>query len=189
MAEWALENGAKSLMDPALGMGSLLRAALAQKTDLEVTAFERDPIILQAYLKTQPARRNIKVLLGDFLSFDTVSRFDAVLMNPPYLRHHDIAYEFDIFANFSKLCSIDVSRLSNIYVLFTLKAIMSLRPGGRASILIPTEWMNANFGHALKTFLIERNVLKEIIYFSHCSEIFDDALTTACVLLLEKELP
>jgi len=186
MAEWALAGGTQSLLEPAAGMGILVRAALMRKPDVRVTVFEKDPVILRAFLGTHPNLGQIEVILGDFLTTDLLSTFDAVLMNPPYLRHHDLSYGFDIFAEFSQNYGIEVSKLSNSYLLFTLKVTMSLSPGGRAAIIIPTEWMNANFGSAMKAFLVKRDLLREIIYFSNCSEIFDDALTTACVLLIER---
>ncbi len=189
MAEWALGGDARTLLDPAVGMGVLVRAAIARKPDLKVAAFERDPVILRAFLGTKPDLSRIEVILGDFLALDLRSTFDAMLMNPPYLRHHDLSYDFDIFADFSRRYGVELSKLSNSYLLFTLKAAALLNLGGRAAIIIPTEWMNANFGSAMKLFLLRRGLLKEIIYFSNCSEIFDDALTTACVLLLEKSEP
>ena len=189
MAEWALTGETKSLLEPAVGMGVLVRAALMRKADLRITAFEKDPVIFRAFLETQPDLNKLEVIFGDFLTIDLLSTFDAVLMNPPYLRHHDLSYKFDIFADFSRRYDIEVSRLSNSYLLFTLKAIMSLNSGGRAAIIIPSEWMNANFGSSMKSFLLKRDILREIIYFSNCSEIFDGALTTACILLIEKPAP
>lgn len=186
MAEWALAHDPRSLLDPALGMGAFIRAARVRKPDISITAFEKDAVVLRAYLSTQQNLRNFEVIQGDFLTLEMLSTFDSVLMNPPYLRHHDMAYDFDIFGRFSQTYGVFLSRLSNSYVLFTLKAVTALNPGGRAAIIIPSEWMNANFGSALKSFMIKQGLLREIIYFSNCSEIFDDVLTTACVLLIER---
>jgi hypothetical protein len=48
--------------------------------------------------------------------------------------------------------------------------------------------MNANFAAKFKEFLLREAdpVLKELVLFSGCSNIFEDALTTASVLLVEK---
>jgi adenine-specific DNA-methyltransferase len=186
MAEWAVTPATRNMLEPALGMGVLVRAALDRSADIQVTAFEKDPIILRAFLSSHPDLGKVEPLLADFLIHDLALNFDAVLMNPPYLRHHDLSYDFDIFDKFGLTYGIELSRLSNAYLLFTIKAAMALRPGGRASIIIPTEWMNANFGAAMKHFLIGRGFLREMIYFSSCSHIFDDALTTASILLLER---
>ena len=186
MAEWVMERNPATLLDPALGMGVFVRAALERSQAVRITAYEKDPQILRAYLRTHPPLSNVDVLLADFLLDETVSEFDAVLMNPPYLRHHDINYDFDIFARVARTAGVEISRLSNAYLLFTIKAVLSLAPGGRAAIIIPAEWMNANFGKAMKTFLLKRALLREIFYFSGCSEVFEDALTTASVLLIER---
>ncbi len=184
MADWALANHPSSLLDPAIGLGALTRAARARAPHIAITAFEKDPVILAAYRATQAAQTE-RIIAADFLTTDLPTHFDAVLMNPPYLRHHDMAYGPGIFADFSARHGVTISRLSNAYVLFTLKAAAALAPGGRAAIIIPAEWMNANFGTALKHFLIDNGLLRELVLFSQSADIFGDALTTACLLFLE----
>ena len=184
MADWALAHHPRTLLDPALGLGALTRAARARAPHLSLTAFEKDPVILAAYRATSAAPAE-RIIAADFLTTDLPCNFDAELMNPPYLRHHDMAYGPGIFADFSTRHGVTLSRLSNAYVLFTLKAAAALTPGGRAAIIIPAEWMNANFGTALKHFLLDQRLLREIVLFSHGTDIFGDALTTACLLFLE----
>lgn len=186
MAEWAITSQTKTVLEPAVGMGSLVRAALERNQNILITAFEKDPIILRSFLDLHHSTSHIDPIFSDFLTYDLKSNYDAVLMNPPYLRHHDLDYDFDIFKLFGKLHDLKLSRLSNSYLLFTLKAATALRPGGRASIIIPTEWMNANFGASMKDFLVGRGYLREMVYFSSCSNIFEDALTTASILFLER---
>lgn len=189
MAEWAITSRTQTVLDPTTGMGVLVRAALARKPDVKIAAFEKDPLILRAFLGSRPDLTRVEPLLTDFLVHDLTQAYDAVLMNPPYLRHHDLAYDFDIFESFGRSYGLNLSRLSNAYLLFTLKAATALSAGGRASIIVPTEWMNANFGSAMKSFLVGRGFLRELVYFSSCSDVFGDALTTASVLFLEKPVP
>lgn len=186
MAEWAITSQTETVLEPAVGTGVLVRAALARKKNILITAFEKDPVILRAFLGLHPPLSHIDPIFADFLTYDLNSKYDAVLMNPPYLRHHDLSYNFDIFKWFGEIHNLELSRLSNSYLLFTLKAAASLRPGGRASIIIPTEWMNANFGTSMKHFLVGRGYLREMVYFSSCSTIFGDVLTTASILFLER---
>ncbi|WP_143280767.1 Eco57I restriction-modification methylase domain-containing protein [Bombella intestini] len=186
MAEWAITSQTKTVLDPAVGTGTLIRSALARNQNILITAFEKDPVILRSFLELHPPLSHIEPIFSDFLTYDLKCEYDSVLMNPPYLRHHNLRYNFDIFDWFGKIHNLKLSRLSNSYLLFTLKAATSLRPGGRASIIIPTEWMNANFGAPMKDFLVGRGYLREIVYFSNCSTIFEDALTTASILFLER---
>jgi adenine-specific DNA-methyltransferase len=129
---------------------------------------------------------NVTFLEQDFLTWGDERLFDAAIANPPYLRHHDLHYPFDIFHFVGNKNHVRFSRLSNIYVLFIVEICRRLRAGGRAAVIVPGEWVNANFGDSLKVWLINRGVLHTLMYFSHASSQFEDALTTASVLLLEK---
>jgi adenine-specific DNA-methyltransferase len=189
MADWTCETNPRTLLDPAVGMGILVRTARAKQADLMVTSYEKDPVILNAYHSTKQPSGGIELIHADFLVADVDNTFDSFLMNPPYLRHHDMDYGFDIFADYSARYGTAISKLSNSYVLFLIKCCELLNPKGRGAAIVPAEWMNANFGKALKEYLIQNRLLREIIYFSNCSEIFDDALTTASILLIEKDSP
>ncbi len=46
--------------------------------------------------------------------------------------------------------------------------------------------MNSNFGKPLKDVLVRRGLLKNLLLFSHEDSQFAGALTTACVLFIEK---
>ena len=79
-----------------------------------------------------------------------------------------------------------IPKSANLYIYFATKAALQLNPGGRAAFLLPTEWMNANFSPLFKRFLLERDLIREMVLFSGCSTIFDGALTTASLMLLER---
>jgi adenine-specific DNA-methyltransferase len=125
----------------------------------------------------------------DFLNWDPDDRFDAIVANPPYLRHHDLHYDFDIFAEIGRRNQVRLSRLTNIYGLFILEICRRLTDKGRAAVIVPGEWLNANFGGPIKRFLLDRELLHTLIYFSHAETVFDDALTTASILFIEKNNP
>lgn len=59
--------------------------------------------------------------------------------------------------------------------------------GGRAAFLIPSEFMNADYGVGVKEFLVKHRSLRAIITIDFEENLFDDALTTACVLFFEND--
>lgn len=189
MADWAVVPETRTLLEPAVGTGALVRAALALQPGLAVTAFDRDPVVMQAFRewvqKNEGAAR-VDTILDDFLMHGTPGGYDSVLMNPPYVRHRDLNYGFDLMGKVGQEFDLRVSRLSNLYVPFTLRACMALRPGGRASILVPSEWMNANSGQSMKEFLVGRGFLRQLAVFAPGTLVFDDALVTASVLFVER---
>jgi type I restriction-modification system DNA methylase subunit len=182
MLDWVFQIGPKTLLDPALGTGILTRRALAREPQLRVSAYEIDRLIAEYSGLTSDCR--VDVHTRDFLLSD-VSPVDAVVMNPPYIRHREIRDKWPV-QKVSAECGVYIPRSANLYVPFVIKACLSLRPGGRAAILVPSEWMSANFSTSLKAFLLD-GFLNEILYFSHASTIFHDALTTASVLMIERD--
>jgi adenine-specific DNA-methyltransferase len=79
-----------------------------------------------------------------------------------------------------------LSGTTNLYVLFLASIMSRLVNGGRASILLPGDWMNSNFGQSLRAYLAQGKECARIIYFSNDSQPFDDAETTATLLLFER---
>ena len=53
--------------------------------------------------------------------------------------------------------------------------------------IIPSEFLNSDYGVEVKRTLIQSGVLKHVIIvdFTQCA--FDDALTTACILLCKND--
>jgi len=187
MARWVAGCNPRSVLDPAAGPGVFVRAVREQVPGCRVTAVDVDPVALDAARAALHGYAGVDLVLADFLTWDSGAVFDAILANPPYLKHHDVLYDHDVHAEVGARCGVRLSRLTNLYALFIVEACRRLRPGGRAAILVPGEWTNANFGDALKAFLIGRGLLKTLVYYSHASTVFEDALTTASVLLLAND--
>lgn len=182
MCDWILSRPVQSVLDPAVGLG-IFPSLLSDRGDFPVVGLDLDGHVLKYARTALPSR--VELIHSDFLTWNDPRTFDAAIANPPYLRHHDFNYDFDVFDEIGERSGIKLSKLTNIYALFVLEICRRLNPGGRAAIIIPTEWTNANFGTPLKHYLVERGYLRELLYFTHESLPFLGALTTACVLLIE----
>jgi len=183
MADWIAEAHPEKILDPAMGLGVLTRAALARCPNATAIAYEIDPHIVSYADVGAPSR--VEVRQQNFLhsNFD---EYDAVVMNPPYIRHRELEGYDDARSRISIRAEFIIPKSANLYVYFVVKACLQLRLGGRGAFLIPTEWMNANFSTGFKKFLLGKGGLSDIVLFSGCSTIFQDALTTASILLVEK---
>ncbi len=112
--------------------------------------------------------------------------YDAIIANPPYYKHHYVENKEDLRAVISSRVGAPFSVQTNIYCWFLIKALALLKPGGRLAFIIPTEFLNANYGRDVKKHLLGTGFLRYIISVCYKSKTFDDAITTACVLLAEK---
>jgi adenine-specific DNA-methyltransferase len=185
MIDWVFQAHPVTILDPSVGPGVFLRLIGMDHHAARVLGIDVDPVVLAA-ARTTLGLDSADLIAHDFLTWPDDRKFDGILANPPYLRHHDIHYPFDIFAEVGRRSGVIPSKLANIYVLFVLEICRRLSPGGRAAVIVPGEWTNANFGMTLKRFLLLNGLLHSVVYFSNLSDQFEDALTTAAILLIEK---
>ena len=181
MYRWVNFVKPKTILDPAVGFGSLLIKFLGNKN--KITSVEKDKTIYKKIKRYFPKR--IKVFNTDFFNLDKSYKFDGIISNPPYIRFQKRKLNKSIFTRYDKITNLKLSRLSNIYILFCIDLIERLKKNGRAAIIIPNEWMNANFGESFKKYLYKKLSLKKIIYISHNSLVFEKNLSTASILLFD----
>mgnify|MGYP000309578423 CR=1 FL=1 len=194
MTAWAVAQRPRRILDPCLGRGIFVQCVAELRhrgivpRDAEVQAYELDPRMVLAY-RAGAARRGdlrVRVTQGDFLRSRPAGRFDAAICNPPYVRHHEHDVEETLFRRFDRLVGARLSRLTNTYGLFLLRIWSLLAEGGRAAIITPAEWLNADFGCAIKRYLLAQNAIDGILQFDHATGVFDGVLTTAAITLLRR---
>jgi adenine-specific DNA-methyltransferase len=85
------------------------------------------------------------------------------------------------------LMILKLNGFTNIYALFLLKSIYQLNTNGRLAYIIPSEFLNSDYGKLVKSALIKNKILRHIIVFDFEENVFDDALTTACILFCSND--
>ncbi|MBX3396909.1 MAG: N-6 DNA methylase [Phycisphaerae bacterium] len=191
MTAWACAHGPRSILDPALGPGVFVDAAASYfafrgfPDRPSVDAYDVDAAMIRSFCA--PAELGVVTCrCEDFLTAELPRAYEAILANPPYVRHHAHRYGESVFGRFDRLCGRRLSRLTNVYGLFLLRIWEALAPSGRAAVITPAEWLNADFGAPIKAFLLERNGLDGIVQFPHASKVFQDVMTTAAITLLRR---
>ncbi|QTA79744.1 SAM-dependent methyltransferase [Desulfonema limicola] len=187
MINWLLKNdNVSTLLEPAFGLGIFSRLVLDNKKDIQIKGFEIDPAIFHIAKQNFSKFSNINLLLEDYLFNDWNNKYDAVACNPPYFKFHDYENKKALEEIKSRL-KINLSGFTNVYTLFLLKSIYQLNENGRAAYIIPSEFLNSDYGKYIKDYLLKSNTLRHIIIFNFEKKVFDDALTTSAIILLAKD--
>ena len=84
---------------------------------------------------------------------------------------------------------VGISGLAGLYAHFLLLGDAWLADGGLAVWLIPSEFMDVNYGAALKTYLTERVTLRRIHRYCPSDVQFCDAMVTSAIVVFEKMPP
>jgi adenine-specific DNA-methyltransferase len=192
MAAWIAGNHAcRTILDPAVGLGMLLRAMLEQPHSATYTlrGYDIDPVVCKqaSALFAHVDHADIKLLNQDYLFNHWDDQYDGIICNPPYIKFQHYTNRAAALQELQSRLGITLSGFTNIYTMFLLKSLHQLAPGGRAAYIVPSEFLNAGYGTAIKRYLLQSKLLRYVLVFDSDSTIFDNVLTTSCILLLAND--
>ena len=190
---WSSRTDRVRFLDPAIGTGSFysaLRQVFSRDQIAAATGFEIDLAFAKAAGEVW-ADSGLTVVEGDFTSERPDAKFNLILSNPPYVRHHhlDKGDKERLKALVADRHRITISGLAGLYCHFLLLSDSWMEAHGVAVWLIPSEFMDVNYGAAVKTYLTERVKLLHIHRFSPTDAQFGDALVTSALVVFEKVDP
>lgn len=183
-------------IDPAFGTGafySALATAFPKTRIAAAKAFEIDPHY------GEPS----KSLWGDKVDLDLSDfthaqppenekeKFNLLVCNPPYVRHHHIegADKLRLKDLALESAGIELSGLAGLYCYFMAMSHRWMQKDGMSVWLVPSEFMDVNYGRALKQYLLDKVSLVKIHRFDPNATQFDDALVSSAVLWFTNTKP
>lgn len=189
MANWVL-NGRKGeldILEPAIGLGIFSRSMYKQNHHIKVVGYDIDKTICSyAYDYFSTQKYDITINNENYITSSWSEKYDGIICNPPYLKFHDYDNATLIPIVNNKLHT-HLTGFTNIYTLFLLKSIFQMKDGGRMAYIIPSEFLNSDYGVEVKRVLLQSGLLRHVIIVDFTKCAFDDALTTACILLCKND--
>ncbi len=163
-----------SVLDPACGNGSLLSAAKevffrnssGNKPDLFGCDLSPD----FQNLSQLPAKH---VWHGDFLGLQLNQRFDLVLMNPPFVRHHSIPPESKEAYNVGVRGICALPKVADLWAYFLVKSVEAVSTRGTLAAILPWSFLQADYARGLRAWLADRFAAIDVTAIS--SQQFEDA--------------
>ena len=177
-------------LDPAIGTGSLYSALLQLYPSEQIKSaigYEVAQDYAEVALKLW-ARTPLKLNIADFTESvppqSEVLRSNLLVCNPPYVRHHHLSSEKKVSLRRLgiKTTGIELSGLAGLYCYFLLAAHGWMARNGLACWIIPSEFMDVNYGEKLKKYLLDQVTLLRVHRFSPDNLQFDDALVSTSVI-------
>ena len=180
-------------LDPAIGTGSFYSAlskVFPAKRIREALGFEIDPHY------GMPAENfwndaGLVIELADFTRAKPSPRFNLIICNPPYVRHHHLGNGDKNRLQFhtQQASGMKISGLAGLYCHFLGLSHAWMTEGGIAGWLVPSEFMDVNYGQAVKRYLLDRVTLLDIHRFDPNDMQFADALVSSAVVWFRKSPP
>jgi adenine-specific DNA-methyltransferase len=187
---WHGRTDAVSFLDPAIGTGSFysaLRRTFPPQVVADACGVEIDPPFAAA-AQSLWETSGLRIVPDDFTRVSPDRLYNLVLTNPPYVRHHhlDRADKERLKTLTADRFGLDISGLAGLYAHFMLLCDAWMAPGGLAIWLIPSEFMDVNYGAAIKTYLTEHVKLLHIHRYCPSDVQFCDALVTSAIVVFDK---
>lgn len=202
------------VLDPGCGDGALLDASYDQISLLAATAnqakthnqilnqidgIEVDPFLSQLsafrLLSKNLAQVNnttsANILIGDIFHNARANQYDAVVMNPPFLRNDNPDAPITAADKTKMRNAITGQGLNyfvanasqpNLYFYFTNYIWHYLRNNGKAGIILMTKFLNNEDGEHLKQFISD----KVEVIISYPRKYFQEFVVTTVVVILKK---
>ncbi|EMA57505.1 adenine-specific DNA-methyltransferase [Halorubrum distributum JCM 13561] len=192
---WAANND-ETMLDVGVGAGAL-SAPFHPSWSLHgeprhVVGIDRSRLsVLLAETTLTLSNQSHATLETDFLGTtraDLPATPDAIVSNPPYTSHDRLDGDDKQrwCEQVRREAGADVSKHSPLYVYFMIHAETLVDDGTRVAFLTPQSWLQKQYGHELKEFLLDQFDIKALIRVDPEEEsLFPAANTTAVFTLLE----
>jgi len=177
------------VLDPCIGPSTFLNAfnEITLKSSVEYYGFDIDKHMVAQSTKTaKNVKFSAEIKEEDYLLKSSLNIVpNAVIMNPPYVRHEWIPasvkteYKNMIKTYYGKA----IDGRSNLFVYFILKSFHELQDNGLLCVIVYDAIKSSVYGKKLLTMLSKNSTVE---YEQHIQTPFENAIVDAKILLLRK---
>lgn len=174
-------NKTSSVLDPCFGKGAFIDACV-ERGFKNITGYELDT---KLYSLVSNKYSNFILKHEDFLNAPKSIKYDAIIMNPPYIRHEKI----------DNLSSLGISKKqirenpiynalpssANMYMYFIIKALHLLKQNGEMIVIFPVSWLNTKSGESFRKLINSLSTIDRQIHV--CGRAFETNALVDVVIL------
>lgn len=189
-------NAKIRFLDPAFGTGSFYSALLRTFPTSRIQSATAYEIDAHYGSKAQDLwkKHKLKLELTDFTRAcppTKSAKCNLLICNPPYVRHHHLATDEKLRLQQEgvKSSGVQLNGLAGLYCHFLCLSHSWMGANGIAGWLIPSEFMDVNYGNQIKKYLLNRVTLLRIHRFDPNDVQFEDALVSSAVVWFQNSPP
>ena len=196
MVAYVLMGEGDTIFDPAVGAGAFFHSAkaLAAKSNrrIRLSGAELDPDTLQQARIHGLAADDLRhVEINDFVLRPPRRQLQAIVANPPYIRHHRLssAVKTQLRALGVQLIGRPLDGRAGLHVYFLLRALQLLNPDGRLAFIVPADTCEGVFAPRLWRWIASNYRLDAVITFAPEASPFPGVDTNPVIILLRNVPP
>lgn len=144
------------VLEPSSGKGVFIDALLDRNFQ-NVTAIEIDPELAE--------HDKIDVINSSFISWNSTSKYDAVIGNPPYIRWKNLREADRDEVISSKHWGKLLNSLSDYLMVFIVNSVDNLNEGGELIFVTPSFWLHTQHSNSVRQYMLANGSFTELITF------------------------
>jgi adenine-specific DNA-methyltransferase len=198
LSDWALKKNPERILEPAYGGGVFLQAAHealirqgVPHPESRLFGVEIDPAGPTRLLDRGLRLPSTHLHEGDLLSLDVDALggcFEAIVGNPPYIRHHLLSKELaDRGREGAVRLGIDLNGRSDAWTYFCAHLVTFLAPRGRLALVLPGSVLQAEYAAPLLDALASEKGEVQLIRISQ--RLFRGVQERTVLLLIDRGQP
>lgn len=183
--------GTDAIFDPCVGRGAFYTALKKIAPKKKFFGTDIDPEIIKEAQVEGIFDSNSDVEVRDFILNPPEKLFNAIVANPPYIRHHRISSELK--NHFRLMClrtlGVTLDGRAGLHIYFLIQALNLLEKGGRLAFIMPADTCEGVFAQKLWNWISRKFCIDGIITFEHKATPFPGVDTNAVIFLIKNEKP
>lgn len=195
LSNWAIALNPKRILEPSYGEGVFLREAEAKLLERGVRdpsrrlfGVELDPTAAARLRETGLRLAEKHLRRANLLSLtpdDLGGRFDAIVGNPPYIRHHLLTPDLAARGREgAERLGIKLNGRSDAWAYFCAHLVGFLAEGGRLALVLPGSVLQADYAKPLLQALAREDGEVQLVALGE--RVFKDVQEQTVILLLDR---
>lgn len=196
LIEYVIMGRPSQIYDPAVGSGALFRAARAIASErglsLTLAGSEIDEAVLaQAREAGTPGEDLVRVEIRDFVLHPPEAPIQAIVANPPYIRHHrlDAATKMALRTLAERVIGVPLDGRAGLHVYFLIRALERLAPDGRLAFIVPADTFEGVFAPRLWDWIARNHRLEAVVSFAPEASPFHGVDTNPLIVFIRRATP
>ena len=176
------------VFDPAAGKGAFLNALLQTNPSINYYGIDIDEYVLEDEIYH---KNNCFVEIRDFIKNPPQKKFNAIIANPPYIRHHRIDEKMKQFLKelFIKITGFTIDGRAGYHIYFFVQALNLLDKNGRLAFIMPADTCEGIFAQKLWQWITKNYCLECVATFHENATPFPKVDTNAIIFFIKKSEP
>lgn len=193
MVAYLLTHSPGLIFDPAVGGGAFYSALkkldIAKKTGFYGT--DIDPAVVDSAWIDKVFDKGSTIELRDFIKNPPKQLFQAIVANPPYIRHHRIPFSTkQLLQELAyKYTRTKIDGRAGIHIYFLIQALGLLAKNGRLVFIMPSDTCEGVFSAKLWGWIANNYCIERVISFAASASPFPGIDTNPLIFCISNKSP